>query len=49
VREGEHLGQQIVLVIIFQVVDRIDGFKVLGAKLLDLVEHLLIIKVTTPE
>ena len=37
------------LIIIFQVVDAVEGFEVVRAELLNFIKHLLIIKIVAPE
>ena len=48
-RKRKHFWKQIILVIVLQVIDGIEVLEVIRAELLDLIENLLIIQITTPK
>lgn len=49
VGEGEHFGQEVVVVEILEVVNLVQHFEVVGGDFLDLGHHLLVLKVVHPE
>lgn len=48
-RERQHFGQQVVLVVILKVVDAAKGRHILVSGLLDVLKHLLVFEVLFPE
>ena len=49
VRKSEHLGQQVVVVKVFQVVDLVENLEVFGGNVLNIGHHLFVVDVTGPE
>ena len=49
VGEGKHLGQQVVLIEVFEVVDLVESTVVIRGDLLDLIQYSLVVDVACPE